>query len=434
MLFLLLKNEKVNIEELYKLFLQNPSVATDTRKLKKGEMFFALSGPTFNGNNFALKALEIGASYAIVSEDIDPGNNQLIVVDNVLKILQHLAKYHRQQFTIPFIAITGSNGKPTTKDLVNANLSAKYKTYTTQGNLNNQIGIPLTLLSIKKDAEIAIIEMGANHIGEIESYCNYVLPTHGIITNCGKAHLEGFGGVEGVKKGKGELFDFLRKSSGTAIVFSDFDYLNEMSQGIQTYTYGTNHAEITGNALQSEPFLQVAINTPDPGVIRTNLVGEYNLPNILCAVATGNYFKVPFENIKKAIEAYHPDNSRSQMIIKGTNHIILDAYNANPSSMTVAINNLGKLKTTNKVVLLGAMMELGNESLQEHQQVVDLLNKYNWQSVVLVGNDFGKVKHSFHYFDNAIDARQWYQAQNFEHTYQLIKGSRSMKMEQILDG
>jgi len=271
----------VSIEQLYQLFLQYPQVETDTRKLKQGDIFFALSGPNFNGNNFALKALELGASYAIVDQDVAPGNDRIIFVEDTLQALQHLALHHRRRFNIPFIAITGSNGKTTTKELVNAVLASHYKTYTTQGNLNNHIGIPLTILRVKQDAQMAVIEMGANHQKEIEGYCKYTLPTHGIITNCGKAHLEGFGGVEGVRKGKGELFDFLRVSNGTAFIFNDYDYLVEMSRGISNIiTYSTMEGDFTGKALPSDTFLQAQIHTEVPAIIQPPVRGDNNLPNL----------------------------------------------------------------------------------------------------------------------------------------------------------
>jgi len=423
----------LTIDQLYQLYLQYPSIETDTRKLKKGDIFFALSGPNFNGNRFALKALDAGASYAVVDEDIVAQNERIIVVEDVLLTLQELAKYHRQQFNIPVIAITGSNGKTTTKELVNAVLAAHFKTYNTQGNLNNHIGIPLTLLRIKKDAEIVVIEMGANHQREIAGYCEYVEPTHGIITNCGKAHLEGFGGIEGVRKGKGELFDYLRQNNGMTFIFNDFDYLREMAKGITQSTYGTDHADVVGSANSKGSFLTVLITSPLNQEIHCHLVGDYNLPNVLCAVAVGLHFKVPEQKIKQAIEAYEPGNSRSQMVLKDTNHIILDAYNANPSSMFLAIENLAKIEAKNKIILLGAMMELGTESLQEHQNIVDTLQQYNWQQVVLVGGDFARIKHPYLYFDNALLAASWYRKQGFTNTYQLIKGSRSMQMEKVLE-
>lgn len=398
-------------------------------------MFFALSGPNFDGNQFAMKAIESGASYAIVDKEILGKNDRILKVENVLDSLQLLAKFHREQFDIPFLAITGSNGKTTTKELVSAVLASHLKTYTTQGNLNNHIGIPLTILQVGKDAEIAVIEMGANHQKEIEGYCKYTKPTHGIITNCGKAHLEGFGGVEGVRKGKGELFDYLRENNGTAFLFNDYEYLKEMGKGINNIiTYGTSEAFVTGKALPSETFLEVEIDCEQSSrVIKTQLVGAYNLSNVLCAIAVGRYFDVPFEKIVKSIEGYVPGNSRSQMVIKGSNHIILDAYNANPSSMKLAIENIARVKSESKVLMLGGMMELGEESVQEHQNIVELIKRYKWSGVVLVGGDFEKTKHPFLYLKNATEATEWAKNQHFSNTYLLIKGSRSIKMEKIVE-
>ncbi|MBC7651803.1 MAG: UDP-N-acetylmuramoyl-tripeptide--D-alanyl-D-alanine ligase [Deinococcales bacterium] len=424
----------MTIEQLYQIFLQHSSIQTDTRKLKQGDIYIALKGPNFNGNLFAEKALELGATYAIIDEPINQKDHRLILVDDALQTLQALAKHHRQQFTIPFIAITGSNGKTTTKELVNAVLATQYKTYTTQGNLNNHIGVPLTILSVKLDAEMAVIEMGANHQKEIESYCYYTLPTHGIITNCGKAHLEGFGGVEGVKKGKGELFNFLKLHNGMAFIFNDYDYLLEMSKGItETYSYGTKYGDIVGHFIDGDPYLKVSINKGLQATITTQLVGDYNLPNVLCAVAIGNYFNVPDYKIKAAIEAYLPSNSRSQMIEKNGNHIILDAYNANPTSMKAAIENFAKFPSNNKIIMLGGMMELGEQSLEEHKNIVAILQQYKWLQVILVGGDFAKTTHSFTYFTTSLQAKDWWTQQQFTETYFLIKGSRSMAMEKIIE-
>lgn len=425
----------MQIDELYQLFLQHPSVQTDTRKLKTGDIFFALKGDNFDGNAFTQKALEAGAAFAVIDDPAYQTDGKTILVADVLTTLQQLAKYHRQQFQIPFLAITGSNGKTTTKELIHAVLQTSFRTYTTEGNLNNHIGIPLTLLKIKKDAEIAVVEMGANHQKEIEAYCTYALPTHGLITNCGKAHLEGFGGVEGVKKGKGELYDHLRQNNGTAFVMWDYDYLREMSKGITTIvTYGTSAAAIEGHALRSEPFLEVSITKgATTGSVQTCLVGEYNLPNVLAAVAVGKYFGVPDEKIKSALEAYHPSNSRSQLLQKGSNAIILDAYNANPSSMKLAIENFAAIKAENKILLLGAMAELGDESLAEHQSIIDLLKKYSWSKVVLVGGDFLQLQHPFLSFPDARAAKEWLQKENPNNSHLLIKGSRSMKMETVLE-
>ena len=423
----------MTIEQLYKLFLQYPSIQTDTRKLRKGDIYFALKGPNFNGNSFAEKALEMGACFAVIDEPIETKNEQLLLVDNTLETLQALAKYHRQQFNIPFIAITGSNGKTTTKELVSSVLATQYKTYTTQGNLNNHIGVPLTILSIKQDAEMAVIEMGANHQKEIESYCSYTLPTHGIITNCGKAHLEGFGGVEGVKKGKGELFDFLRTNNGTAFIFNDYDYLKEMSKGITNiYSYGTLEGDIIGKVLNSEPYLDVLATKGIQRNLATQLVGDYNLPNVLCAIAVGKFFNVPPAKIKNGIVDYVPSNSRSQMLEKDGNHIILDAYNANPTSMKAAIENFAKFPSTQKILMLGGMMELGDDSLAEHKAIINLIQQYQWQHVVLVGGDFGEIKQPFTYFSTSLQAKAWFAKQAFTNTYFLVKGSRSMAMEKII--
>jgi UDP-N-acetylmuramoyl-tripeptide--D-alanyl-D-alanine ligase len=424
----------MQIEQLYKIFLQYPAVQTDTRKLKPNDLFFALSGPNFNGNNFAQQALDAGAAYAIVDEATIAVNEKIIAVDNVLTTLQMLAKYHRQQCSIPFIAITGSNGKTTTKELLHQVLSTTYKTYTTEGNLNNHIGIPLTILKIKADAEIALVEMGANHQKEIESYCKFTLPTHGLITNCGKAHLEGFGGEEGVKKGKGELFDYLRATKGTAFIMNDYGYLKEMSKGIAAIkTYGTTAADITGQVKSSTGFLEIALTKGAAiNTIKTQLVGEYNLPNILAAVAVGKYFYIADEKIKLALENYAPSNSRSQLIQKGSHTIILDAYNANPTSMKAAIENFAKMEGNEKILLLGGMMELGEVSLPEHQAIINVIDNYKWKAVVLVGGDYNKLNHHYINLENSWQAKEWLAQQHFSNVQLLIKGSRSMQMEKVL--
>lgn len=426
----------MSIPELYQIYKDHPSIQTDTRKISTGDLFFALKGPNFNGNQFAKHALDNGAAYAIVDEGSVDENDRIIMVADTLKTLQDLALYHRRQLNnIPFIAITGSNGKTTSKELIHAVLSTTYKTYATEGNLNNHIGIPLTILKIKDDAQIAIIEMGANHQKEIEGYCKYSLPTHGVITNCGKAHLEGFGGEEGIRKGKGELFDHLRKTKGTAFVMWDYGYLQDMSKGIPTLVkYGTHDADITGTVKNSSSFLEVTIKTGiNIKTIKTNLIGEYNLPNVLLAIAIGKYFKVEDEKIKQALENYMPSNSRSQLIKKGSNHIILDAYNANPTSMKAAIENFSKMEGEEKVLMLGGMMELGTHSVEEHQSLVDLINKYTWKNVVLVGGDFNKTNHHYLNFENSEQARDWFKNQKFMNASILIKGSRSTYMEKVLE-
>ena len=427
-----------SIAYLYEIFKQHPQVQTDTRKLQKGNIYFALKGPSFNGNAFAEKALEAGASYAIVDEQVEADakwKDKIILVEDSLSCLQALAKHHRQQFDIPFIGITGSNGKTTTKELVATVLSSHFKTYTTQGNFNNHIGVPLTLLSIQQDAEMAVIEMGANHLKEIGSYCEYAMPNFGLITNCGKAHLEGFGSEEGVKKGKGELFDYLRAHKGAVFVMSDYEYLTTMSSGMnEVITYGQASGNLQANPSTVNGFLQVNFTKGAPiENIQTQLVGEYNLPNILAAVSIGLYFKVPAEKIKSAIENYAPTNSRSQLLKWNGNDIILDAYNANPSSMQLAIENFATIPSNHKIVCIGAMKELGETSIQEHQQLITQLQKNHWEEVLIVGGDFEHCQHAYHYFPTAADARQWIQAKNYTNRSILIKGSRGIQMEQILE-
>jgi UDP-N-acetylmuramoyl-tripeptide--D-alanyl-D-alanine ligase len=420
---------------LYQLFEKHPSICTDTRKIQKGDLFFALRGEKFNGNLYATEALENGAAYAIVDEEISSGRYtaQIIRVADALACLQYLAAFHRDQFNIPFIAITGSNGKTTTKELVHAVLSEKFITYTTEGNLNNHIGIPLTLLKIKKDAEMAIIEMGANHLREIAGYCVYTKPTHGIITNCGKAHLEGFGSIEGVRKGKGELYDYLRDHNGTAFVMWDYDYLRDMSKNIrEIVTYGTADAQTTGIEDGAMPHLRVRITSAQPAdTIQTRLTGNYNLPNVLAAVAVGNYFHVGQDAIKKGIEKYSPSNNRSQLISSGTNTIIMDAYNANPSSMKLAIENFSKYPAKEKILLLGAMAELGPSSHAEHEQIIHQIGTNDWKEVILVGGDFLHINHPYRAFATATQAGEWLESHSFQNTAFLVKGSRSMQMEQV---
>ena len=424
----------MSIPQLYEIYLQHPSVQTDTRSLKKGDLFFALKGPNFNGNQFAERALELGAAYVIADEQLFAANEKVILVDDVLTALQDLAKHHRQHFNIPFIAITGSNGKTTTKELVHAVLSSHFICYTTQGNLNNHIGIPLTILSVKSDAEMAVIEMGANHLREIAGYCEYTLPTHGIITNCGKAHLEGFGGVEGVRRGKGELYDFLRANEGSAFVMWDYEYLREMSKGIhEVVTYGTKDAMFSGHAESGNTFLSVLFDSGFEGKkVNTHLVGDYNLPNVLVAVTVGKHFGVPDEKIAAAIGNYVPSNSRSQLIEKNGTKIILDAYNANPSSMKAAIENFAGMPDKNKILVLGGMAELGTESLQEHQAIIDLIGKYNWKTVILVGGDFARLNSPYSTYPDSASAGKWLKTQNLGDATLLVKGSRSTKMEDVL--
>lgn len=424
----------MTMEEIYAVYQRYPSIQTDTRKLRKGDLFVALRGPNFNGNAFVQQALDSGAAYAVIDDPAAAVLGKTILVEDSLATLQQLARFHRKQLNIPFLGITGSNGKTTTKELIHAVLSTSFTTSTTEGNLNNHIGVPLTILKIPREAEMAVIEMGANHQKEIASYCEIALPTHGLITNCGKAHLEGFGGEEGVRKGKGELFDFLRAHNGTVFLMNDYEYLHQMSRGIgQRFTYGTSDAAVVGNVVQSDPFLSVEFTKGISGVVNTSLVGGYNLPNVLAAVAVGIYFGVEETKIKQAIEQYTPSNSRSQLLQKASNQVILDAYNANPSSMKAAIDNFAATEAANKILVLGAMAELGEESLAEHQKIVSEIEKHAWQQVLLVGGDFRKLTHPFLSFTTPEEAGEWLQQQNLRGAYLLVKGSRSMQMEKVLN-
>lgn len=344
--------------------------------------------------------------------------------------MQQLAHHHRMQMSIPFIGITGSNGKTTTKELVTAVLSKKYKTYATKGNLNNHIGVPLTILSIGSDAQMSIIEMGANHRREIASYCVIAEPTHGIITNCGKAHIEGFGGEEGVRIGKGELYDFLRAHKGIVFRNADLDYLEGMSAGIPSQvTYGT-HGSISGTPHMNGVFLSVQVPFEDAVLnIDTQLVGIYNFANVMTAVAVGQYFGVSPLDIKNAIEEYRPDNSRSQWVQKGSNSVILDAYNANPTSMKAAIENFASSVPSHRILWVGAMKEMGEASEQEHRDLVALIARYHWDDVLLVGDEFKGLQGAFHWFSNSVEAANYVAANKPQNSSILIKGSRGSKME-----
>jgi UDP-N-acetylmuramoyl-tripeptide--D-alanyl-D-alanine ligase len=431
--------QSISIPELFELFKEHRQVSTDSRNIKPNDIFFALKGETFDGNAYAVASLEKGAKYAVVDDPSLPGHPQLILVNNVLKSLQDLASFYRLQLSIPFIAITGSNGKTTTKELIHAVLATTYKTSTTKGNLNNHIGIPLTILGIPPDSEIAVIEMGANHQKEIAGYCTYTRPTHGIITNCGKAHLEGFGGVEGVRKGKGELFDFIKNTDGKAFVCADFDYFHRMIQErnmkhIKWYGTGSE-VSIRGSVLPHPTFLKVKVDgLSEPIEMNTHLVGDYNIYNVLAAISIGDFFKVSPQNMAAAVSNYLPDNNRSQLTQLGDNFFIMDAYNANPSSMGAAIKNFAGMHAEKKILMLGAMAELGEESVAEHQAMVQLINQYAWEHVILVGGDFGKIRHDHLYFANPKEAHRWWIKQDIKGATVLLKGSRSTAMEKVLKG
>ncbi len=422
----------MDISSLYQLYLQYPSVQTDTRKLKEGDIFFALKGPNFNGNLFVLQALAAGAAYAVVDEQDAVHNDRCVLVNDVLETMQQLALHHRKTFSIPFIGITGSNGKTTTKELVTAVLRQQYITYATDGNLNNHIGVPLTILKIKADAQMAIIEMGANHLREIASYCVIALPTHGLITNCGKAHIEGFGSEEGVRKGKGELYDFIREHGGTIFRNTDLPYLEDMASGIaHQVTYGRETGNYLGKPAATGVFLDVNLLQPEQVAIHSQLVGEYNFPNVMTAVAVGLHFGIGAEKIKTAIEQYNPDNSRSQWLKKGTNNVILDAYNANPSSMKAAITNFMHAKLDNKMLWIGAMKEMGTAEEAEHRELVDFISTNAWKEVILVGKEFEQMHQNFRWFEHAAEAAAYVRKNPPQDASILIKGSRGSKMETL---
>ncbi len=426
----------MEIIELYQLFLKSNGVTTDTRKIGRGQIYFALKGNHFNGNTFASEAVEQGAAYSIIDEHEFNRNEKCILVDDVLNTLQQLANYHLKQVNPKaIIAITGSNGKTTTKELVHAVLATTFNTHYTKGNLNNHIGIPLTLLEMADNTEIAVIEMGANHQKEIESYCKYVEPTHGIITNCGKAHLEGFGGIEGIRKGKGELYDFLKVHNGFVFVNGDDDILLNMlnQRNISNYiSYGNKLSnKYRSEILIDNPFLKIQFEDIE---INSNLFGSYNYSNIMCAIAVGKHFGVQNKKIKDAISTYQPENARSQVIEKDGYHLILDAYNANPTSMQHALESFAKSSEKRKIVILGDMFELGVDAVHEHQFIASLCEQLHFDTIILVGNDFSKTQTSDTVlkFKTTEEAKQWFQHQDFSNSEILLKGSRSMKMENII--
>lgn len=415
----------MKIKEIYNLYTKDFLVDTDTRNIRKNTIFFALKGENFNGNKFAEEALKKGASYAIIDEEKFNTSNRTILVEDVLKTLQHLANFHRKQLTIPIIGLTGSNGKTTTKELINCVLSKKYKTKATKGNLNNHIGVPLTLLSMTPKTEIGIVEMGANHQKEIAFLSVICEPDFGYITNFGKAHLEGFGGVKGVIKGKSELYDFLIEHKKTAFI-NPYDAI----QIEKTKNCKTIHFLSDISLVKASPFVTIKFNNL---LIKSNLIGKYNYTNIAAAITIGDYFKVNNNQVKEALEAYTPTNNRSQIIEKKSNKIILDAYNANPSSMQVALDNFSNLKETSKTVILGDMFELGEDSKREHQEITNLADSKLFENTFYVGENFYKSTTKNHQFKSFEELQNYLQKKPLENQVILIKGSRGMKLERVLD-
>ena len=429
----------ISTEELYQRFLKaGQIVSTDTRKPEKGGLFFALKGPSFNANEFAQKAIEAGCSLAIVDEEKYATQESIVLVADALKALQELASHHRRQFTIPVLAITGSNGKTTHKELIHAVLSKKYKTLATVGNLNNHIGVPLTLLKLTGDHEFAIIEMGANHQGEIDALCRIADPDFGLITNIGKAHLEGFGGLEGVKKGKSELYKFLKAKNCKAFVNGDDDVLYALAFENDKITYGCKKLyDVIGKNCGTTETVSFKYTTrygekdwSKISALNTQIVGSYNFINCLAAACVGNYFKVEDALIREGLEGYLPDMNRSQLLKTGRNTILLDAYNANPNSMKAAIENFAHYKSEHKLVLLGDMFELGEYSGEEHQKLIALLKDNKFENVVLVGNEFSSVPDNvFKTFKTTDECKDYLRQQTISGSTILIKGSRGMKME-----
>lgn len=425
--------ENMEIAELYKCFMECGKVTTDSRNCPEGSMFIALKGETFNGNAFAAQALKQGCRYAVIDESEYAGEGT-ILVDNCLQALQQLANYHRRQLKTPVIGITGTNGKTTTKELISTALSRKFNTLYTEGNFNNHIGVPLTLLRLTKEHEMAVVEMGANHPGEIKTLVHIAEPDYGIITNVGKAHLQGFGSFEGVIRTKGELYDFLRAKGGATIfIQNENPYLNGIAEGLTCVRYGqTAGLYVSGELISCSPFL--SFRWTAEGVsheVNTHLIGSYNLDNMLAAAAIGRYFGVSDDDISSALVSYLPHNNRSQLKETADNKLIVDAYNANPTSMMAALKNFRQVEAPHKMVILGDMKELGEASREEHQKVVDYLKECGFDRVVLVGPEFAAATHSYQTFQHVDEVLADIRMHKPQGYYILIKGSNSMKLSQL---
>lgn len=427
----------MEIANLYQLFKQHPVVTTDSRNIPAGSIFFALKGDHFNGNTFAAEALERGAAFAVIDEPELATTERMIVVPDVLVSLQQLALYHRTQLKLPILAITGTNGKTTTKELIAAVLSKKFKIHFTKGNLNNHIGVPLTLLSITPETEIAIIEMGANHIGEIKALCDIADPDYGIVTNMGKAHLEGFGSFEGIVKTKSEMYDHLRQKKGKCFIHADNPLLIKQAEGLEQISYGNSAGNyMIGEIASTQYNLVVKALFPKGWLyLKSQLIGDYNFENVLAAACVGKYFDVDPLLIQQALDEYTPSNNRSQLIRNGKNTLIMDAYNANPTSMMMALINFAGIQEKSKCVILGDMLELGHTSQEEHQRIVDFVEKQAFQEVFLVGPQFkttitGPEKKKF---DNVELLSNYLKTQPMENKVILIKGSRGIHLERIVE-
>ena len=427
----------MDISVLYQYFEACTSVTTDSRNCPAGSLFFALKGENFNGNAFARKAIESGCCYAVIDEAeyADESCPQLLYVENCLEALQKLANYHRRKLGTPVIGITGTNGKTTTKELIAAVLQQKYNVLYTQGNFNNHIGVPLTLLQLKPEHELAVVEMGANHPGEIDTLVHIAEPDFGIITNVGRAHLEGFGSFEGVIRTKGELYDYIRRSKGKIFIKKENEYLQSIAKGIEQITYGNgDDAFASGQVVSCDPFL--VFNWKQQGklhTVETHIIGSYNLDNVLAAVAVGRFFKIPAERISRAIAAYEPTNNRSQFKKTDNNELIIDAYNANPSSMKVALDNFITMPVQPKAIILGDMRELGPTSDELHAEVVAQIKKGQFDKVFLCGEHFSKVGKEFSPFATTEAMVEELRKQPLKGYHILIKGSHSMGLEKLAD-
>jgi UDP-N-acetylmuramoyl-tripeptide--D-alanyl-D-alanine ligase len=428
----------MSIVELYELFLKHSQITTDSRSCPEGSLFFALKGANFNGNEYAASAIDKGCSYAIVDEEryADADKNILLVKD-ALKTLQDLAAYHRKKFKIPVIGITGTNGKTTTKELVTAVLKQKYNVLATKGNLNNHIGVPLTLLEMTKAHEIAVIEMGANHVGEIKLLVEIAQPAFGLITNIGTAHLEGFGSFENIVATKGELYDYIRNSrDGKIFIDHDNPVLTGISDGMTKIAYGQQEGLfVTGHTISDSPYLSFAWRSSrNRHVVNTKLIGDYNLPNALAAITVGKYFGISSALACKALEEYTPANNRSQLKETVRNRLIIDAYNANPTSMLAALINFANMKVSSKMLILGDMLELGENSLPEHQKIIDFVEDNHFENTFLVGENFCRTENHYFCFRNTDElVRHLSKNGPVKGYYILIKGSRGVHLEKCID-
>ena len=440
----------MDIKELYKLYQQHPCITTDSRNCPEGSIFLALKGASFNGNQFAQAALEKGCSYAIVDEKEFQTDSRIILVDDCLQTFKDLAREHRRQFEIPVIGITGTNGKTTTKELIRAVLAECYNVMATEGNFNNDVGVPKTLFRLSKEHDIAVVEMGASHPGDIKTLVETAEPNCGLITNVGRAHLLGFGSFEGVCKTKGELYDFLLAHNSPIFVNRDNKFLTEMiSQRLTTksekpdiYYYGqSNHSDILikGEVVSCAPFLKFRWREQDHETgyvgewmeVQTHLIGAYNIDNMLAAITIGYVNNVPFEQINHALESYVPQNNRSQMTVTATNHLVVDAYNANPTSMKAAIDNFKLMEVSPKMAIIGQMGELGDVSDEEHQKVVEMLTEAHFDQVWLVGENYDKIACNFRKFKNVEEVKEALHTSPITNYYIFIKGSNSNKLFQL---